>query len=135
VGLLPNVLAKEAAKAAGAGEAWFVDRDGFVTEGGSTNAWIVDREGVLRTRDTGANILRGVTRAAVLDLAPAMPIRVEERAFTVAEAKVAREAFITAATTLVMPVVRIDGEPVGEGRPGPVATALRRLYSERARGA
>ena len=135
VALLPNVLAKQAAREAGAYEAWFVDREGLVTEGGSTNAWIVDAAGVLRTRDTAANILRGVTRASVLDLAPELQLRVEERPFTAAEAQGAREAFVTAASTLVMPVVRIDGAPVGDERPGPVATALRRLYLQRARAA
>ena len=133
VALLPNVLAKQAAREAGAYEAWFVDEAGFVTEGGSTNAWIVDDGGVLRTRDMAANILRGVTRAGVLELAPELQLHVEERPFTVSEAKAAREAFITAASTLVMPVVAIDGEAVGEGRPGPVAQALRRLYRDRAR--
>ena len=135
VALLPNVLAKQAAREAGAYEAWFVDAEGLVTEGGSTNAWIVDAQGVLRTRDTGANILRGITRAGVLDLAPELQLKVEERPFTLAEAQAAREAFITAASTIVMPVVRIDGAAVGEGCPGPVATALRRLYLGRARAA
>ena len=135
VSLLPNVLAKQAARAAGAYEAWFVDADGLVTEGASTNAWIVDARGVLRTRDTGANILRGVTRAGVLALAPELQLRVEERAFTVAEAQAAREAFVTAASTLVAPVVSVDGEPVGEGCPGPVAAALRRRYRAGARAA
>ena len=135
VSLLPNVLAKEAARAAAAYEAWFVDADGLVTEGASTNAWIVDAQGVLRTRDTGANILRGVTRAGVLALAPELQLRVEERPFTVAEAQGAREAFVTAASTLVAPVVSIDGAPVGEGRPGPVAAALRSLYRNHAREA
>ena len=135
VGLLPNVLAKQAAGEQGAYEAWFVDADGQVTEGASTNAWIVDARGVLRTRDAGANILRGITRAGVLDLAPELQLPVEERGFTVAEAQAAREAFITAASTLVMPVVAIDGAPVGQGRPGPVAAALRDLYLRRARAA
>ena len=135
VSLLPNVLAKEAARAAGAYEAWFVDADGLVTEGASTNAWIVDAQGVLRTRDTGANILRGVTRAGVLALAPELQLRVEERPFTVAEAQGAREAFVTAASTLVAPVVSVDGAPVAEGRPGPVAAALRSLYRNHAREA
>lgn len=135
VGLLPNVLAKQAAREQGAYEAWFVDADGQVTEGASTNAWIVDARGVLRTRDAGANILRGITRAGVLDLAPELQLPVEERGFTVAEAQAAREAFITAASTLVMPVVAIDGAPVGQGRPGPVAAALRDLYLRRARAA
>lgn len=134
VGLLPNVLAKQAARSAGAYEAWFMDRDGFVTEGASTNAWIVTGEGALVTRDTGANILRGVTRAAVAELAAELQLRVEERPFTVEEAKGAREAFITAATAFVTPVTAIDGAPVGEGTSGPVALRLRDLYLTRARG-
>ena len=134
--LLPNVLAKQAAREAGAYEAWFVDGDGLVTEGASTNAWIVTGQGVLVTRDTGANILRGVTRGAALDLAADLQMRVEERAFSVAEAKAAREAFLTAATAFVTPVIGIDGQAVGEGAPGPVALRLRRLYLDHAhRGA
>ena len=134
VALLPNVLAKQAAREARAYEAWFVDADGLVTEGGSTNAWIVDAQGRLRTRDAQANILRGITRGGVLALAPDLQLTVEERPFTVAEAQAAREAFVTAASALVMPVTSIDGVRVGEGRPGPVATALRHLYLRRARG-
>lgn len=133
VGLLPNAMAKQRAKAAGAGEAWFVDDLGLVTEGGSSNAWIVDGDGVLRTRDTNANILRGVTRLSLIDLARQAGLKVEERPFTPAEALAAREAFITGAGSLVLPVVRIDGQPVGEGVPGPVAMRLRRLYIERAK--
>ena len=133
VGLLPNVLAKETARQAGAFEAWFVDDLGFVTEGGSTNAWIVDAEGVLRTRDTNANILRGVTRRTLLDLAREEGLEVAERPFTVDEAKGAREAFLTSASAFVTPIVRIDGAPVGEGRSGPVTERLRRLYLEQAR--
>ena len=133
VGLLPNVLAKQAARTTGAYEAWFVDGDGLVTEGASTNAWIVTADGVLVTRGTSANILRGVTRATVAGLAAELQMRVEERAFTVAEAQAAREAFITAATAFVTPVTAIDGAPVGEGAPGPVALRLRGLYLERVR--
>ena len=132
VSLLPNVLAKQSAREAGAYEAWLVDREGLVTEGGSTNAWIVDAAGVLRTRDTGANILRGVTRRAVLELAASLQMPVEERPFTVAEAKGAREAFLTAASAFVTPIVRIDGEAIGGGRPGPVAERLRTLYLDQA---
>lgn len=132
VGLLPNALAKQAAKEAGAMEAWFVDPDGLVTEGASSNAWIVDADGVLRTRDTTANILRGVTRKSVIALLGEQNIRFEERAFTPDEVKNAREAFITGAGTLVMPVVSIDGARIGEGSPGPVATRLRALYIEAA---
>jgi D-alanine transaminase len=133
VGLLPNVLAKQAAREAGAYEAWLVDDLGFVTEGASTNAWIVDETGQLRTRDTNANILRGVTRLNLIEMAEAAGMTVSRRPFTVEEAKRAREAFITAASTFVMPVVAVDGEPVGDGRPGPVAKRLRALYVGAAR--
>ena len=133
VGLLPNALAKQAAREAGAYEAWFVDSQGFVTEGASTNAWIVDAEGVLRTRETAANILRGVTRKALIPIAEAAGAPVAERPFTVEEAKAAREAFITAASTFVMPVIEIDGVKLGDGHPGPVAKRLRALYMGAAR--
>jgi len=133
VGLLPNVLAKQAAKERGAAEAWMVDEMGLVTEGSSTNAWIVDETGKLRTRDTQANILHGITRAAVLALAADEGIEVEERAFSVDEAKRAREAFYTSASGFVMPAVSIDGAKVGDGKPGPVTTKLRALYIEQAR--
>jgi D-alanine transaminase len=135
VGLLPNVLAKQAAKEAGATEAWFIDADGLVTEGASSNAWIVTSEGVLVTRDTGANILRGVTRETLLEVARTANIRIEERAFSLTEACSAREAFFTGAGALLLPVVSIDGRAVGDGRPGPVATRLRSLYIESARAA
>ncbi len=130
VSLLPNVLAKQRAKEMGAAEAWFVDPDGMVTEGGSTNAWIVTGDGVLVTRPADHGILRGITRQVVLDLAAREGLKVEERAFSVEEAKQAREAFITAASTLVMPVVRIDDSPVGNGHPGSVATSLRKMFHE-----
>jgi D-alanine transaminase len=135
VGLLPNALAKQAAKEAGAGEAWFVDPDGVITEGASSNAWIVDADGVLRTRDTTANILRGVTRKSLIALLGEQNIRFEEKAFTPEEARNAREAFITGAGALVMPVVAIDGEKIGSGTPGPVASRLRALYIEAAQSA
>jgi D-alanine transaminase len=133
VGLLPNVLAKQKARDAGAVEAWFVDDLGFVTEGASSNAWIVDGDGRLRTRDTNANILRGVTRHSLLEVIRREGLDVDERPFTPAEALAAREAFITGAGSLVLPVIAVDGKPVGEGRPGPVAARLRRLYIEQAR--
>ncbi|MFT0859892.1 D-amino-acid transaminase [Ancylobacter sp. G4_0304] len=128
VGLLPNVLAKQAARAAGAREAWFVDADGHVTEGGSTNAWIVTKDGVLRTRPAEHGILRGITRTVMFEVAEQLQLRIEERAFTVAEALAAREAFLSSATTIAMPVVRIDGQPIGEGKPGPVVARLRALF-------
>jgi D-alanine transaminase len=133
VGLLPNVLAKQAAKAQGADEAWLVDAQGLVTEGAASNAWIVGRDGVLRTRDLGANILRGVTRLSLAQLARGEGLTVEERAFSVAEAKAAQEAFLTGAGALVLPVVRIDETPIGDGRPGPVAQRLRALYIQHGR--
>ena len=133
VGLLPNALAKQKARAAGAAEAWFVDELGFVTEGASSNAWIVDGEGRLRTRDTNANILRGVTRHTLLDVLQAEGLKVDQRPFTPDEAKAAKEAFITGAGSLVLPVVTVDGAPVGDGKVGPLASRLRRLYIERAR--
>ena len=125
ISLLPNVLAKQAAKDAGAGEAWFVGKDGLVSEGASSNAWIVTAEGALVTAPTTAAILRGVTREAVFDTAAELGLRFEERQFSVAEARGAREAFITAATALVTPVIRLDGQPVGSGQPGPTVLALR----------
>jgi D-alanine transaminase len=128
IDLLPNVLAKQAAKEEGAFEAWFVDDQGLVTEGASSNAWIVDKHGVLRTRDIGANILRGVTRFSLIDVALQAGYRVEERPFTVEEAKQAREAFLTGAGALVMPIVSIDGQPVANGHPGEVARTLRAAY-------
>jgi D-alanine transaminase len=132
VGLLPNALAKQKAREAGAAEAWFVDDLGFVTEGASTNAWIVDADGRLRTRDTNANILRGITRGVLLEVIAREGMVVDERPFTPAEAVAAGEAFITGAGTLVLPVIAVDGKPVGDGRPGPVAKRLRRLYIEQA---
>ncbi|HEV7416073.1 MAG TPA: D-amino-acid transaminase [Tianweitania sediminis] len=128
VGLLPNVLAKQKAKEAGAQEAWFIDPDGTVKEGASTNAWIITRDGVLVTRPADTGILRGVTRTTLIDLAKKLDLTVEERPFTVEEAQAAREAFITAATTLVMPVVEIDGRPVANGHPGTVAASLRNAF-------
>jgi D-alanine transaminase len=133
VGLLPNALAKQKAREAGAAEAWFVDELGFVTEGASSNAWIVDREGRLRTRDTNANILRGITRRTLMEVIAGEGLQLDERPFTPDEARQAKEAFITGAGTLVLPVVSVDGKPVGEGTPGPVAMKLRRLYIERAK--
>lgn len=128
VALLPNVLAKQAAKEQGAREAWFVAQDGTITEGSSSNAWIVTRDGALVTRKADRAILRGITRTVLLDMLAAHNLVLDERPFTVAEARGAREAFITSASQTVMPVVRIDGHPVGNGAPGLVATALRRDF-------
>lgn len=133
VGLLPNVLAKQAARERGAYECLMYDDMGLVTEGASTNAWIVDEDGRLRTRDTQANILRGITREAVLKLVAAEGIALDERPFSVEEAKRAREVFVTAASAFVMPLISLDGVKIGDGRPGPVAMRLRNIYLEQAR--
>src|SRR3569833_3571613 len=128
VALLPNVLAKQAARDKGAREAWMVDGQGRVTEGASSNAWIVTRDGVLGTRPLDTGILPGITRSVVMDELKAQCIKVEERAFTVEEAYAAREAFVTSASQIVMPVVSIDGKPVGNGAPGLLTSGLRRDY-------
>ena len=133
VGLLPNVLAKQAARERGAYECLMYDEMGLVTEGASTNAWIVDREGRLRTRDAQANILRGITREAILKLVAAEGVELDERPFTVEEAKQAREVFVTAASSFVMPLVSLDGVRIGDGKPGPIAARLRQAYLEQAR--
>lgn len=128
VGLLPNVLAKQQARDQGAREAWFVDAGGHVTEGASSNAWIVTMAGKVVTRAADRGLLRGITRTVLLDVIKAQGLQLEERPFSVEEAYAAREAFVTSASQTVMPVVRIDGRPVGNGAPGLVATALRRDF-------
>ncbi|PIB92100.1 D-amino-acid transaminase [Caulobacter sp. FWC2] len=133
IGLLPNALAKQAARERGAIEAWFVDDMGLVTEGASSNAWIIDAEGMLRTRDTNANILRGITRSTLLEVIRETGLPFSEKPFTIAEAQAAREAFITGAGSLVTPITQVDGVKLGDGAPGPVAIGLRRSYIERAR--
>jgi len=132
VSLLANVLARQQAKEAGAREAWFVDRDGFVTEGSTSNAWIVTADGRVMTRPADTGILRGITRTVLLDALKAMDLTLDERPFTPAQALAAREAFVTAASQIVLPVVSIDGKPVGDGKPGPVATALRHEFHRHA---
>jgi len=128
IALLPNVLAKQIARDRGAREAWLVDARGYVTEGASSNAWIVNRDGKLITHPLGNDILPGITRSVVVDMLKAQGLAFEERAFSVDEAYAAREAFITSASQIVLPVVSIDGRPVGNGAPGLVATALRRDF-------
>lgn len=128
VALLPNVLAKQNAKEHGGKEAWYVDADGNVTEGGSTNAWIVTKDGVLVTRPAESGILRGITRTVVLDLIQKEGLTFEERPFSLEEAFDAKEAFVTAATSVVMPVIRLDGKMIGNGHPGSVATRLREVF-------
>ena len=126
--LLPACLAKASAKSSGAREAWFIDAEGFITEGASSNAWIVTTGGTLVTRHLDNRILGGVTRAGVKDVAQREGIAVKERPFTLSEALTAREAFITSATNTVMPVVKIDGRTIGSGRPGPVTQRLRSAF-------
>ena len=129
-GLLPNVLARQAAIAQGACDAWFVDKDGMVTEAASANAWIVTQAGRVVTRPADHGILKGITRTVLFDVIKAQGLSVEERTFTLLEAYAAREAFVTAASQIVLPVVRIDRHAIGEGKPGPVATSLRRAFHE-----
>ena len=128
VALLPNVLAKQAAREGGAYEAWLVDENGCVTEGASTNAWIVTPEGELVTRQTDNGILAGITRHTLKALANSMQLKFVERPFSLAEAKKAKEAFITSATSFVTPVVKIDGQAVGDGKVGLTARRLREEY-------
>jgi D-alanine transaminase len=132
VALLAQVLAKQAAAEAGAGEAWMIE-DGLVTEGGSSSAFILTQDDVLVTRQNGSEILPGCTRKAVVKLAEERQLRVEERAFSVDEALRAKEAFITSATVFVQAVVSIDGKKVGAGKPGPVTSRLREIYVDFAR--
>ena len=130
ISLLPNVLAKQLAAEAGAYEAWFVDDAGRVTEGSSTNAWIaLDGQEVV-TPPLGSGILAGITRQSLLEAAKRANIRITERSFTIEEARMAQEAFVTSTTSFVLPVVSLDGQPVGTGIPGPVTRALLRAYQE-----
>ena len=129
--LLPSVLARQSARLHGASEAWFIDGDGLVTEGASSNAWIIDKNGNLITRHADQFILSGITRMVVKELAEKLNLTLIERAFSIDEAIGAREAFITASTSVVMPVVKIDGKIVGDGKPGKLALELRkRLHSQ-----
>ncbi len=126
-GLLANVLAKQKARDAGAFEAWFVRTDGSISEGASTNAWIVDRDGRLITRPLGPEILPGITRATVLNLARAAGLDVVERSFTVEELLGAREAFLTSTTAMVRAVIAVDGRPIANRYPGEITRQLRGL--------
>jgi D-alanine transaminase len=128
VNLLPNVLAKQAALEAGFSDAWLIDAEGFVTEGTAQNAWIVDSAGILRTRPLSNAILGGITRETITKTAKALGYTLEERPFSLAEAKSAREAFITSATAFVTPITRIDDVIIGNGGAGIIATALRQAY-------
>ncbi|GBD43872.1 D-alanine aminotransferase [bacterium HR40] len=131
IALLPNVLAKQAATEAGCREAWLIGTEGEVREGSASNAWIVDGDGRLVTHPADRRILAGITRSVVLELARAHGIEVVERPFSLEEALVAREAFLTSTTSLVLPVTRIDGRAVANGRPGAITRELARLYAAR----
>jgi D-alanine transaminase len=132
VSLLPNVLAKQEARDRGAYEAWMVDPQGFVTEGSSSNAWIITADDKVVTRPADTGILRGITRTVLMEVIAAHGLTLEERPFSVTEAAAAREAFVTSASQIVMPVVRIDGQPVGNGKPGALTLALRRDFHRHA---
>ncbi|SDR05288.1 D-amino-acid transaminase [Pseudovibrio sp. Tun.PSC04-5.I4] len=130
VGLLPNVLAKQKAKESGAREAWFVDKNGLITEGGSTNAWIILKDGTLVTRPATHGILKGITRGVLMKLAETKGFHVEERGFSISEAKQAQEVFLTSASGLVMPVTKINETIMGDGKPGPIVQDLRKSFHE-----
>jgi D-alanine transaminase len=132
IALLPNVLARQTAREKGAYEAWFIDADGLVSEGAASNAWIIDQSGAIITRQVDHSILRGITRTTLIEIISAQGLRLEERKFSLNEALGAREAFITGATTLVMPVVSIDGRKIGDGAPGPTALKLRGVFHDAA---
>ncbi len=135
ISLLPNVLARQQATAAGAYEAWLIDSAGDVTEGSASNAWIVDAKGDLVTRHLGPALLGGVTRAAIVDACKAAKVKVVERTFSLKEALAAREAMVTSTTSFVLPVVAIDGKAIGrgadKGKAGPVYRQIRPLYEAR----
>ena len=130
IALLPNALARQAAYDAGADEAWLVDDQGFVTEGASCNAWIITANDELVTRPAETGILRGITRTVLVELIGAEGLSLVERAFTVSEAKQAKEAFNSSATGVIMPVIAIDGAPLGGGQPGPIALKLRQVFHD-----
>jgi D-alanine transaminase len=132
IALLAQVLAKQAAAEAGCQEAWMIE-DGFVTEGGSSSAFILTKNNVLITRQNSTTILPGCTRKSVLALAAKHQIRIEERPFTVAEALDAKEVFMTSASTFVQAIVKIDGQTVADGKPGPMTDRLRDIYIRFAR--
>ena len=129
ISLLPNILGKQLAKEAGAYEAWMVDEEGYVTEGTSSNAWIVTKDGELVTRPTDHAILRGITRISLMALAEKAGFTIIERAFTIEEAKAAKEAFVTSTTSLVKPVTELDGDTIGNGKPGLLTEKLFGLYA------
>lgn len=132
--LLPNVLARQAAREQGAIEAILHEADGTITEGAATSFWIVDRDGTLRTRQLGEAILPGCTRGALIALMQQAGVPFREGPFTLADARAAREAFITSATSFVKPILKLDGRPVGDGTPGPLTRRLFDLFALHVKG-
>lgn len=128
VGLLPNALARQQAKEAGAQEAIYIDHNGMVKEGAATNVWMVDADGNLVTRPAEHGILRGITRTTLMDVAARLGLTIVERYFSVEEMMAAREVFITAATSICFPVVAIDGETIANGHPGNVSEKIREVF-------
>ncbi|PDT07854.1 D-amino-acid transaminase [Rhizobium sp. M1] len=128
VGLLPNAMARQQAKEAGAQEAIYVDGDGMVKEGAATNVWIVDKDGTLVTRPAEHGILRGITRTTLMDVAAKLGLKMAERNFSVSEMLAAREVFLTAATSICFPVVSIDGQAIANGHPGSVSQKVREAF-------
>ncbi|MBB2750921.1 UNVERIFIED_ORG: D-alanine transaminase [Rhizobium aethiopicum] len=128
VGLLPNAMARQQAKEAGAQEAIYVDGDGMVKEGAATNIWIVDSEGALVTRPAEHGILRGITRTTLMDVAAKLGLKITERNFSVSEMLAAREVFLTAATSICFPVVSVDGQTIANGHPGSVSQKVREAF-------
>jgi D-alanine transaminase len=129
--LLAACMGKQTAMSAGCDDVWLIE-DGFVTEGGSSNAYIVTHDGKIVTRPLSNDILHGITRASLIQVAEQTGLEIEERLFTIEEAYAAKEAFISSASTFIWPVVEIDDQPIGEGKPGPVALQLRAAYLEMA---
>ena len=128
ISLLPNVLARQSARNAKVQEAWQIDGQGMVTEGAATNAWIVDAKGVLRTRPASHEILNGIVRQVLLDCVADLGMKFEEKPFSLKEALAAKECFSTASTMSVFPVIEIDGQKIGAGKPGEVAKMLSDAY-------
>ena len=128
ISLLPNVLARQSARNAKVQEAWQIDGQGMVTEGAATNAWIVDAKGVLRTRPASHEILNGIVRQVLLDCVADLGMKFEEKPFSLKEALAAKECFSTASTIAVFPVIEIDGQKIGAGKPGEVAKMLSDAY-------
>ncbi|AXA38082.1 D-amino-acid transaminase [Rhizobium leguminosarum] len=128
VGLLPNAMARQQAKEAGAQEAIYVDGDGMVKEGAATNVWIVDPDGTLVTRPAEHGILRGITRTTLMDVAAKLGLQIAERSFSVSEMLAAREVFLTAATSICFPVVSVDGQAIANGHPGSVSQKVREAF-------